>query len=112
MHDRLKLSAGRGASEPLRTRAACQRRSPPPSEYALGAEVSHRPAVSAATPSSMYTLDLTRWPQARHVHFRLSNDELRAIFRFIEGWQASGPRATQEIRATAALLQDVGLTAP
>jgi hypothetical protein len=59
-----------------------------------------------------YTLALTRWTQARYPHFRLREDEFRAIFRFIEGWQASGPQATQEIRTAAAVLRDVGLTPP
>ena len=59
-----------------------------------------------------YTLALTRWTQARYAHFRLSEDELRAIFRFIEGWQASGPQATREIREAAVRLREIGLTPP
>lgn len=59
-----------------------------------------------------YTLALTRWTQRRYAHFSVSDDEHRAIIRFVEGWQASGPRATAEIRETAASLVDVGLAPP
>lgn len=65
-------------------------------------------AVFDAAERIRVTLQGTRWTQRRYPHFHLSEAELRAIHRFVQGWSSSSAENIAEIRAAAETLQSVG----